>query len=205
MDQMVNMPMQQQQQDQWRMESRIYEDGAKTFQRNAQKLSFQRDKAILKEAERERIRSQCEMVSVDENGNVSVQTQNLQYAVPKRKVVNFVHPEIIKLCRISNAEERLYLFHFDLQEEIRSVLLWPDKCGSPTYLLKKISAEGGYVMGNTLAKRKEYVIQLLTLLIGRSKERFYLPDRRGWYLDENGKIQFFEGRWTWEEAVKCAN
>ncbi len=190
--------------EQEKMQLRIQEDATKMDIRNQKKLYLEQQKMLLKEAERERKKAQCEVVCVDQNGEVFVETKNLQIAQSRRLVTNFTHPKIIILCRIMNQEENIYLFEFDLNEEIRYAMLCPEKCGSPTYLRKKIAASGGYVMGNTPAKQKEYLAQLITILISKAKEKKYLPDCRGWYLDENRKLGFFCGRWTWEEALECA-
>ncbi|HIV38418.1 MAG TPA: hypothetical protein H9747_05380 [Candidatus Blautia stercorigallinarum] len=189
--------------EQEKMQMRIQEDATKMDIRNQKKLYLAQQKMLLKEAERERKKAQCEVVCVDQNGEVFVETKNLQIAQSRRLVTNFTHPKIIILCRIMNQEENIYLFEFDLNEEIHYAMLCPEKCGSPTYLRKKIAASGGYVMGNTPAKQKEYLAQLITLLISHAKEKIYLPDDRGWYLDENGKLKFFNGRWTWKEAFEC--
>lgn len=157
--------------EQEKMQLRIQEDATKMDIRNQKKLYLEQQKMLLKEAERERKKAQCEVVCVDQNGEVFVETKNLQIAQSRRLVTNFTHPKIIILCRIMNQEENIYLFEFDLNEEIRYAMLCPEKCGSPTYLRKKIAASGGYVMGNTPAKQKEYLAQLITILISKAKEK----------------------------------
>ena len=189
---------------QGKMQLKIQEEAAKMDLRNQKKLYLEQQKMLLKEAERERKKAQCEVVSIDQNGNVLVETKNLQIAQSKRLVTNFTNPEIIILYRIMNPEEKRYLLCFDLIGETHYTMLCPEKCGNPTYLRKKTIASGGYVMGNNIAKQKEYLTQLIALLISQVKDKHYLADDRGWYLDEKGKLKFFNKKWTWKEAVKCA-
>ena len=123
---------------QGKMQLRIQEEAVKMDLRNQKKLDFEQKKMALKEAERERKKAQCEVVCVDQNGEVFVETKNLQIAQSRRLVTNFTHPQIIILCRIMNPEENIYLFEFELNEEIQYAMLSPEKCGSPTYLRKKL-------------------------------------------------------------------
>ena len=88
-------------------------------------------------------------------------------------------------------------------DDLRYAMFDCTKCGSPTYVLKKWAAIGVEIFAPTLAAKKKYALQLMTLLIHNANRREKLPDRRGWYIDENGKLQFFQGRWTWEEALGC--
>lgn len=190
--------------EQGKMQLRIQEEAAKIDLRNRKKLDFEHQKVVLKEAEREKKKAQYEMVCIDQNGEVLVETKNLQIPQIRRKVVNFTHPEIIIFFRIMNPEEKIYLLCFDVNNETHYAMICPEKCGNPTYLRKKIIASGGYVMGNNIAKQKEYLTQLIALLISQAKDKHYLADDRGWYLDEKGKLKFFNKKWTWKEAVKCA-
>ena len=190
--------------EQMKMNLRIQENSVMLEQRTAKKIFLMKQKQLMKEEEREKVKAQFEAIQIDKNGNVSVYTQNLRIPTGFRRVVNFTNPGLIPLCRISNPDEKIFLFQFYLAEEIQYTMLLPAKCGSPTYLMKKIASVGGYVIGNTLAKRKEYLTQLVILMIENAEKAKYIPDRRGWYLDENGNLKFFQGHWTWEEAKKCA-
>lgn len=162
-------------------------------------------KSLLAEEERERKKSQCDLLSVDESGNIRIQTTNLRINANARKVANFTNPEITILERLENEMEKLYLFNCNMSDDdLRYAMLDYTKCGSPTYVLKKWAAIGAEILAPTLAVKKQYALQLLALLIHNSNRRIKLPDRRGWYVDENDEIKFFQERWTWEEALRCA-
>lgn len=183
---------------------RIAEEDYKQERRLQRNISYLQQKFIIAEEERERKKSQCDLLSIDESGNIRVETTNLRIDANARKIANFTHPEITILERLENETEKVYLFSCNMLDDLRYAMFDYTKCGSPTYILKKWAAIGAEIFAPTLAMKKVYALQMLTLLLQKSNIRIQLPDRRGWYTDKNGKIQFFEGRWTWEEALKCA-
>lgn len=182
---------------------RVAEDDCKQERRLQRKLQFLQQKSFLAEEDRERKKSQCDLLSIDESGNIRVQTTNLRIDANARKVANFTQPEITILERLENETEKIYLFTCNMLDDLRYAMFDCTKCGSPTYVLKKWAAIGVEIFAPTLAVKKKYALQLMTLLIHNANRREKLPDRRGWYIDENGKLQFFQGRWTWEEALGC--
>ena len=84
--------------EQEKMQLRIQEDATKMDIRNQKKLYLEQQKMLLKEAERERKKAQCEVVCVDQNGagfcgnkepaNRSIQKASNQFYTPKN--YNFV-------------------------------------------------------------------------------------------------------------------
>lgn len=182
---------------------RVAEDDYKQEHRLQRKLQFMQQKSLMAEEERERKKSQCDLLSIDESGIIRVQTTNLRINADARRVANFSHPEILVFERLKNDAEKIYLFCCNIQGDIRYALFDYTKCGSPTYIIKKIAAIGAEIFAPTLAEKKKYVLQLVTLLIQNAERREKLPDRRGWYTDENGELHFFQGRWTWEEVLEC--
>ncbi len=182
---------------------RIAEEDCKQERRLQRKLQFLQQKSFLAEEECERKKSQCDLLSIDESGNIRIQTTNLRIDANARKVVNFTHPEITILERMENETEKIYLFTCNMVDDLRYAMFDYTKCGSPTYVLKKWAAIGAEIFAPTLAVKKQYALQLLALLIHNANRRKKLPDRRGWYVDENDEIKFFQGRWTWEEALRC--
>ena len=183
---------------------KIAEEDYKQERRFQRQISYLQQKSFLAEEERERKKAQCDLLSIDDGGNIRVQTTNLRINVDERRVANFSNPEISIFERLENAEEKIYLFNCNIQEDVRYTMLDYTKCGSPTYILKKWTSIGAEIFAATLAVKKQYALQLVTLLIQNAERREKLPDRRGWYETENGEIRFFQGRWTWEEALKCA-
>lgn len=162
------------------------------------------NRSLEREAERELAKAQCEVIYVDDDGIVHSDTQNLRVSPIDRKITNFTHPEITLYVRNENRDEVLYLMTFDLDGDIQFVFLLPQKCQSPTYIIGKIAEKGGTFFAGKQADCKKYARQLVTLLIRNNEARLIIPDRRGWFVDENDKMEFFNGKWTWKEALVCA-
>lgn len=148
-------------------------------------------------------KAQTEVITISEQGVVEVQTQDLRININPRVVTNFFFPEITIFRRLKNPTQEIYMFSADYSEQIRFVFLEPQKCGSGTYLMRRLAKIGCQIFAPTQALRKSYATQVMSLLILQRKNDFAVPDRREWYLDESGEIKFFNGKWTWEELVEC--
>lgn len=190
--------------EQHKSDLRIQEDVIKLENRTKRQRDCLEQRSLMREKEREALKSQFDMLLIDENGLVKVKTENLRIKADPRAVTNFTRPEISVLQRLTNQTEKLYIFSCELLQEFRYVILDVNQCGSSTYLLRKLSGIGAQILAPTLAKQKEYASQLITLLILQNNREDKVPDARGWFLDENGNLRFFNGRWTWEEAKRCA-
>lgn len=160
-------------------------------------------KSLYHEQERELRKTQCEVLTINSEGEVNVETKNLRTKKIERQITNFSHPELIKYVRASNPQEKIYLITIDLNEKICKIFLAPEKSGSSTYLLNKFAEVGGVFFGRKISDQKAYARQLMTLLIRNCKEKIIVPDQRGWYIDEHEKIRFFDKKWSWREARKC--
>ena len=182
---------------------RIEEDFYKQKNRQALRIQFERQKNLVRENERELKKSQTEVIAINEQGVVEVQTQNLRIDANPRIVTNFFFPQIAVFRRLKNPSQEIYIFYADFNQKIKYGFLDPEKCGSGTYILKKLAKIGCQIFAPTLAMKKTYATQMITLLITQMKDNFVVPDRREWYIDESGEIKFFEGKWTWEELEKC--
>lgn len=167
-------------------------------------IQLEQHKSILREEERERIKSQVEIVSMNADGVLCVQTKNLRIKDTERRVCNFSNPEIVFLHHMENAKEFLYLFLCDINGKDCYTILQPEKCQSGAYLLNKFSQMGGRIYANSLALQKNYLKQIVALFISKKENSMTLPNHRGWIKESNDKFTFFDGKLTWEEALKCA-
>lgn len=184
-------------------DARIEEDFRKQQNRQALRLQLEEKKNLVKEYERELRKAQTDVITISEQGVVEVQTQDLRININPRVVTNFFFPEITIFRRLKNPTQEIYMFSADYSEQIHFVFLEPQKCGSGTYLMRRLAKIGCQIFAPTQALRKSYATQLMSLLILQRKNDFAVPDRREWYLDESGKIKFFNGQWTWEELAEC--
>ncbi len=192
------------QKEAFKSQIRVFEAGAKNTLRVNSQEAVEERRSIRKERERELKKAQVNELVIDNNtGEVFVRTKNLRIQNVDRLGANFSHPEIIVLERMKNPSEKLYMLLIDLNEQIQWSVLLPEKCGKSSYLMRKITALGGIILGATASDRVDYVTQLFAILKASSKTTWQIPDQEGWCIDRQGKIVFWEKKITWEEAMKC--
>ena len=180
---------------------KLQEENQRLAMRENHQISVYQKKLLLKEEERERRKSQIDLVEMSTDGVLTVRTQNLQMDARTRMVCNFFHPEIIIYKRCKRPEEVIYQLHFELAKTIKYIWLIKENVGNPSYIMKKLIAMGGQIMGENVAKRKEYVLQIVSLAIVNAHTEIFLPDERGWYIDENKKLKFYCAKYTWKEII----
>lgn len=178
---------------------KLQEEDQRLAIRENHQISLYQKKIQIKEAERERRKSQIDLVEMSADGVLTVRTENLQMATPQRMVCNFKNPEIFVFKRLENREEMRYLFSFECAGEIRKVWLEKEKVGNGNYLLKQLASVGGQILGENLGKRKEYATQIVAMAVTNSKVTEYIPDKKGWYIDEKNNVKFYSKMYAWEE------
>lgn len=162
-------------------------------------ISMYQKKLLLKEEERERRKSQIDLVEMSVDGILSVRTQNLQMDARRRMVCNFKNPEIFVFKRLENSDEMQYLFSFECAGEIKKVWLQKEKVGNAKYLLKQLASVGGQILGENPSRCKEYAVQIVAMAVTNSKITEYVPDKKGWYIDEKNNLKFYSKKYVWEE------
>lgn len=193
---------QRREEEYWQDCREVQKEGAKTEIRVNAKLHLNEMKMRRKEEEEERKRGIFEQVAITENGQIIVATQNLQIQAADRKFTNMYMPEMYALRRNGDMMVAAYMLTCKVAGEEKAVFLDSQKVGSGTYVLKKMASEGIGIMSAT-AKAKEYIRQLVAILLGRSVPEIVIPDGQGWMKREDGKFQFVgEDDWTWEKLGK---
>lgn len=191
---------------QFKSQIRVEEEQIKSVSKMQMHEQMLKQNALHREHEREIAKAQCEMVTIDENGTVRVETKNLRTPAVERFATNFTFPAIIFYQRVENPDEELYLFTCCFKDEMKSIFLLPQKCSSATYIINQIARIGGIFFAQKQSEAKSYAKQLITLLIRNCEDKLVVPDNRGWYIDESDELKFFSGVWTWKEArEKCVN
>ncbi|MCF2554407.1 hypothetical protein [Faecalicatena contorta] len=190
--------------EQMKSSIKIYEDSIKKDQWYNMQMCLANYKSLLREEESERKKARVDVLRISENGEVISETKNLRIKSEARRNFNFQFPEIIILKHLENQSEKLFLFYFEINGSESYFILEPVRCSSGSYLLRKINGNGGEVFAPNLAMKKDLARQLITLCVKQSTNKIWLPDKRGWIEGKDGKITFFNGKWTWEEAKKCA-
>lgn len=169
-----------------------------------EKLYVESQKMLLQEAEREQRKRQVEIIKIDSDGIVYTETTNLRIKSDKRCACNFIFPKITVIERLENRYAKAFLFDFVICGEERWTILLPEKCGSGSYVLRKINCIGGEIFAGSQAAKKQFAINLIARCSAEASSRLVIPDERGWIEDQDGRVRFFNGKLTWKEVCKCA-
>ena len=180
----------------------VQKDAAIGSQRQTRQMQLIGFRALEKEKEMEIRRQQVEVVTIDVNGSLSVQTQNLRIEAQPRKVANFVYAGFAELRSAEN-DERLFVLQIKINGTLKNVLILPNKIGSATYVLRKLREQGGEIYAFSSAEKKNYICQIMATLMTRNYEIRRIPKFREWFLDD-GEIKFYNRELTWREAKKCS-
>lgn len=178
---------------------KLQEENQRLAMRENYQISVYQKKLLLKQEERERRKSQIDLVEMSADGILSVRTQNLQIDARGRLVCNFKNPEIFVFKRLEKQEEMRYLFSFECAGEIRKVWLQKEKVGNAKYLLRQLASVGGQILGENLSRCKEYAVQIIAMAVTSSKITKYIPEKKGWYIDEKNNLKFYSEMYVWEE------
>lgn len=183
----------------------IRKNGIKLQQRNEAKMWTERERYLMREAEREWRKSQCEVIEIQDNGCVVISTRNLRIDCKPRILTNLLNPSLVKVIHAEEPEEYLYLLQARILGEYREVFLWGNKLSSPRYILKKMTEIGAEFYG-TEAEEKVRVRRLMSVLVRNVSESKRIPEEPGWYIAEDMSVRFYkEGDITWEQAKKLAD
>lgn len=196
---------------------RIYEDGAKKYnalelqkQKNQLELNKQYGILEVKEihaayAEENRL-AKCEVVEIEENGEIHIVSKNMQIETKPRKATNFKPIQTVTFINADNPEEKIFFIKAELdntRKTIVHIFLNPAKYDRPRYIKKKLASSGIDIRGRNEAKKQEYAQMIVTRLMRDCEKSVWIPKRRGWYQHKDS-LQFFEGTWTWKELIKNA-
>ena len=148
----------------------------------------------------------CEVVDVNEKGEICIKTENLAIEAKPRTATNFRCTDVISYLHVTNSQEKVIQLRLELDTSSRNevfVFLNPEKCEKKGYIEKKLLAVGAVIYANSIAKKNEYAKMIIAYIIRKCTKTIELPDIRGWYVVD-GNMQFFDGLWTWEELVRNA-
>lgn len=161
-------------------------------------------KAELAEAVSEGKKAQCEEILLDGDGVPVIVTRNLRIDGKPRQLANFTKPEVIKLIKANEVESMYFILTFMLNGKPEYAFISEKRSGQASYLLRKIRSAGAVIKASSAAREKQYVLLLWGYLLKTSSKVKIVPERRGWYKD-NDKIFFCkEGECTWEDVIRLA-
>lgn len=170
-----------------------------------QNLEMRGQIALQNEAEREIRKGQSDVIEILEDGKVVVETRNLRVNMAPRVVANLSNPEMIKLVHAEKPTEYIWMFVGIVKADWKAVFLSLDKLESPRYLMKKIVELGAEIFACSSAEEKWMVKKLVRKLIHDSRRYKWIPEQIGWFVDEDGKIKFYEKEdLTWSYILEKA-
>lgn len=155
-----------------------------------QKMYMKNQIRLCDEAEREIKKSQCDIVEFQEDGKVIAKTLNLRVDAIPRAVTNVEYPEMIKLVNTAKPTEFVWMFVGCLNSEWKQTFLSPDKVDSVSYLSKKLSGIGIEFYARTYADERWIMKKFVRKLIHNSSRYKWIPEKMGWYVDEDGSVNF---------------
>jgi len=165
-------------------------------------LVLREQRADWSEAERERRKAEVEMVSLDEGGEVYVQTINTRRKYAPRYVANFCNPTIscIKNCE---TKEIAYILTLRVSGRIRKVIVEGSNAGNESYFLERLNSVGADFLCDRKEQRMRYTAQLWNMLLATVDEPIPVVPRKGWYIDERSQIKFEEEEdKTWDYLMQ---
>lgn len=177
-------------------------EAAREQNKHERKMDELRDMIKLREAERERRRAVIDVLAIDDNGEIAVETKNTWNMYSKKKVANFSHPTL-KIYRNASSGERRFLISVTIGNEVKSIWIEEKDCGKAKVLLEKFNASGAEFFCRKQAEKKDLIIQLWAALLRDTPEEIICRERLGWYRDDNGKYKFNrEESLTWIKIIK---
>lgn len=181
------------------------------YQRNKRMLDIAYDCRLLEnrychaQKVKEGKLAHCEVVEINNNGEIQIVSKNMTIPSKPRLVVNFKYEDAITYISTDSNEKIVQLLlKLDVTTEKReSVFLALKDLTKNRYIEKKFLNVGVSVYGSSESKKREYMKMIVAYLICKSTQTVMVPMKRGWYRNAD-RIEFFDGQWTWEELVKNA-
>lgn len=166
-------------------------------------LKAEERKQLLREADRERRKSQYEILGI-RDGMITVHTENLGIDSPERQVTNITFPKLTLLRRISDETCVIYRINFRINEKEKRVYLDKNSSGRASYIIRKLLSEGAKFLSSG-RKAEGYAEQFLAALLNNEYREEFIADQPGWVKEPNGDWRYVEkGEQTWEILKKLA-
>lgn len=169
----------------------------------AKEIAVSKEKAHIRAAERQLKKAEYDVPFIHpDDGSVCIETKNCIVQSPPIRIANFCSPKLIVIHHLGEIDEKIYQFTCRIGQQKKCSFLSEKKCKSPSYILNKLMDIGGHINADPGAKQRGYIQKLWAMLINEHQDDIFVPDKNGWYKDNNGQIRFWEEAYTWEILVK---
>ena len=158
-----------------------------------------------KELQRQRIqenrKKQVDVVTIQTDGTLEIETRNLAIPTSKRRLCNFKEPKIMKLFSRTDPVG-VWEFNCKINETITVNVYFDErKIGNCKYMLERFTAKGLEIYGVSRKVREDYVSKIWTVTLNKNSAECLIPDEFGWWLNSEGKWEFVDkDRVIWQEV-----
>lgn len=181
----------------------LFYENEKTKIQAAKEIAVSEEKIKMRAAERQSKKAEYDSPFIHPNdGYVCIETKNSIVEFPPIRIANFCFPQILTIHRLEGSDEKIFQFTCQIGQQEKRIFLLEKKCNRPSYLLNSLMGIGCEISTDSESKRKDYVYKLWTMLINEHRYDIWIPDKNGWYKDENGNIRFWKEAYTWESLIK---
>lgn len=158
-------------------------------------------RAEVREEIRERDKSIMDVVAIDDRGMVTIDVVNTRKKYATRSGTNFDYPMLTIFINERNGNE-LYCISVTIGDKEKDIWLGSKDIADAKKMLKKFNSVGADFLTNKVSLKKEYILQLWSVLLRQKFKEIIVPDSLGWCRDCNGKIKFEEDSLTWKDLIK---
>lgn len=158
-------------------------------------------RAEVREEIRERDKSIMDVVAIDDRGIVTIEVVNTRKKYARRSGTNFDHPRLTIFINERSGKE-IYRISVTIGDKEKNIWLCSKEVADAKKMLKKFNSVGADFLTNKTSLKKEYVLQLWSVLLRKKIKEIVVPDNLGWCIDFNGNIKFVEGCLTWKDLIK---
>lgn len=173
--------------------------------KNINRKNVQLDYEMARELQRQKIhenrKKQIDMVTIQDDGTLEIETKNLAIPTSKRTLCNFKKPRILKLFS-RTASTSVWVFECETDDKTTvKIYLDERKLGDSKYLLERFTAKGLEIYGGSRKIREDYISKIWTTTFNRCQSECLIPDEFGWWLNSEGKWEFVDkDRVIWQEV-----
>lgn len=183
------------------VDTEIKRDLIKNINREEVRWFYGEEKELQRQRIQENRKKQVDVVTIQTDGTLEIETRNLAIPTSKRRLCNFKAPSIMKLFS-RTASTSVWVFECETDGKIPvKVYLDERKLGDSKYLLERFTAKGLEIYGTSRKVREDYVSKIWTATFNRKQGECLIPDEFGWWRNASGKLEFVDkDRVIWQEV-----
>lgn len=182
-------------------DAEINRDLIKNINRKNIQLDYEQARELQRQKNQENRKKQIDMVTIQADGTLEIETKSLAIPASKRRLCNFKEPHIMKLFSRTDPV-RVYDFSCKMNETITvNIYLDERKIGNCKYMLERFTAKGLEIYGTSRKVCEDYISKIWTVTLNRQQSECLIPDEFGWWRDASGKLEFVDkDRIIWQEV-----